>query len=317
LSKSDLAVLIRVLDAADAAGLKVVVTSVSLPGSRWEVLNDKEYDDRLWNDKAYWAQSEAFWRDLALAIKGHPAVIGYNVITEPVPEYDTGLDQHSDPDAASEWYAEYAGTSHDLPLFYANLITAIRQVDGITPIMVDAGWYADAGGFEYWPSALRDKKVLYAFHMYEPYKATSLPNATRDPPYRYPGVELRYGPRTVVWDKAMVAKHMARTFDWAHAHGVPNNRVVASEFGCMRQWVDCGTYLRDVLDVLDGYQTHWAFYSFREDGWDGMDYELAPEVQSGDFYWKIEQGKGDELKRTPHPLLDIIEAHVKPIPNGR
>jgi hypothetical protein len=115
----------------------------------------------------------------------------------------------------------------------------------------------------------------------------------------------------------MVAKHMARTFDWAHAHGIPNNRVVGSEFGCMRQWIDCGAYLGDVLNVFDGYQAHWAFYSFREDGWDGMDYELAPEVGSDEFYSKMAQGKGNELNRAPHRLLDVIEAHMTPAASGR
>ena len=37
------------------------------------VYNDK-FDDRLWSDKRYWQQSAAFWRDLAAAIKDHPAI---------------------------------------------------------------------------------------------------------------------------------------------------------------------------------------------------------------------------------------------------
>ena len=42
---------------------------------------------------------------------------------------------------------------------------------------------------------------------------------------------------------------------------------------------------------------HWAFYSFREDAWDGMDYELPPSVTSGRFYWLRENGKAGELPR--------------------
>ena len=41
-----------------------------------------------------------------------------------------------------------------------------------------------------------------------------------------------------------------------------------------------------------------------------MDYELAPSVTAGQFYSLREQGKADQLKRAPHPLLDIIEAHM-------
>uniref|UniRef100_A0A1I7ZIA3 MarR family transcriptional regulator n=1 Tax=Steinernema glaseri TaxID=37863 RepID=A0A1I7ZIA3_9BILA len=43
----------------------------------------------------------------------------------------------------------------------------------------------------------------------------------------------------------------------------------------MRRWAGCTAYLEDVLGTLDRQQVHWAFYSFREDSWDGMDYELG------------------------------------------
>jgi hypothetical protein len=176
--------------------------------------------------------------------------------------------------------------------------------------MVDAGWWGDPQGFGYWPAALPDARTLYSFHMYAPYEATSGPNLHRDPPYRYPGVKYWFGPTEVVWDKAMLAKDLAGPFDWAKAHGVPANRMVAGEFGCMRQWVDCGAYLTDVLDILNGYSVHWAFYSFREDGWEGMDYELAPSVTVARFYELSGQGKAALLERSPHPLLDIIETHM-------
>ena len=35
---------------AHAAGLKVVLTPLSLPGARWSQQNDNKFDDRLWSD---------------------------------------------------------------------------------------------------------------------------------------------------------------------------------------------------------------------------------------------------------------------------
>ncbi len=176
--------------------------------------------------------------------------------------------------------------------------------------MVDGGWYANAGSFAYWPSALSDDKVLYSFHMYEPYEATSSPNIKRDPQLRYPGVQTWLGAKQVTWNKATVKAFLDQPYDWAAAHGVPASRMVAGEYGCVRQWVDCGAYLGDVLDALDRHRAHWAFYSWREDGWDAMDYDLAPEVTSGQFYDLSGQGKADQIQRDPHPLLDVIEAHM-------
>jgi len=64
LVREDLATLRATLDRAHAAGLRVVLTPLELPGSRWRQSNGGEFDDRLWSDKRYWQQSAAFWRDL-------------------------------------------------------------------------------------------------------------------------------------------------------------------------------------------------------------------------------------------------------------
>jgi len=311
LSQPDLAVLKKVLDDANAAGVKVVLVPLSLPGDRWSQQNGGKDDDRLWNDKAYWDQSVAFWHDLAAALKDEPGLAGYNLLNEPTPEKGLGLDEQADSATRIVWYAKYKGTTHDLPGFYEQVIAAVRSADPDTPVMVDGGWYANAWSFSYWPQKLSDDKVLYSFHMYEPYEATSSPNIKRDPPLRYPGVVSWFAGKQIAWDKSVMQAYLSGPFDWAAAHGVPANRMVAGEYGCVRVWVDCGAYLTDVLDTLNAHHAHWAFYSWREDGWDAMDYELAPDVTAGQFYYAHEQGKADTLKRTPHPLLDIIEAHMK------
>lgn len=303
---ADLRTLIQVMDAAHHAGLKVVLVPLSLPGNRWNQHNGGRPDDRLWNDHAYWVQSAAFWCDLALAVKNHPALAGYNLINEPMPEKPLGLDAQATADVRQAWYAKYHGTSHDLPGFYTFLIAAIRQIDPVTPVMVDSGWSANAWGFSYWPKPLADNNVLYAFHMYEPYEATS----ATDTAHPYPGISAWFGPQQLVWNKAVMARYLAGPFAWAAANGVPQSRVVVSEFGCMRQWADCGAYLGDVLDILNNRSAHWAFYAFREDGWDGMDYEIPADFTSRQFYDFMGQAKAGNIPRTPHPLMDVITAHM-------
>lgn len=308
---SDLATLEQVLDEARNAGLKVVIAPLSLPGDRWNQQNGNVQDERLWNDRVYWDQSAAFWSDLATALRDRPEIAGYNILNEPTPEKGMDLDEQADAAARQAWHAKYRGTTHDLPAFYEAVIAAIRKVDPVTPVMVDGGWYANAGSFAYWPNALSDDKVLYSFHMYEPYEATSSPNIKRNPQLRYPGVQSWLGDNQVTWNRAVVQAFLNQPYDWAAAHGVPANRMVAGEYGCVRQWADCGAYLNDVLDVLNSHKAHWAFYAWREDGWDAMDYDLSPDLTSGQFYNLSSQGKADALPRDPHPLLDIIEAHMK------
>ena len=86
--------------------------------------------------------------------------------------------------------------------------------------------------------------------------------------------------------------------------------MVAGEFGCVRVWVDCGAYLGDVLDTLDGHAAHWAFYSFREDVWEGMDYEIPPSFPAGRVYGLREQGRGGEVP-LDGPLMDIIRSRMR------
>lgn len=268
LKKEDLAKLKATLDRAEKAGLKVVIAPLSLPGMRWAQNNGQKFDGRLWKDKAYWGQAAALWRDVARELKDHPAVAAYNIVNEPAPEKENGLTEHANAEAMQAWYETQKDSAADLPVFYETVIAAIREVDPLTPIMVDAGWYAAADSFSYWPGPLADDRVLYAFHMYEPYAAIGAPNFKRDKPFEYPGV-VPYGAASERWDAARVALYLGQAVEWAAAKGIPANRVVAGEFGCMRRMAFCKTYLEDVLSALDSHNAHWAFYSFREDSWDG------------------------------------------------
>ena len=50
LVREDLETLRAVLDRAHAAGLRVVLVPLELPGARWTQQNDGKFDDRLWNE---------------------------------------------------------------------------------------------------------------------------------------------------------------------------------------------------------------------------------------------------------------------------
>ncbi|BFO02829.1 cellulase family glycosylhydrolase [Pseudomonas guariconensis] len=311
LSPQDLAQLKTVLDNAHAAGLKVVIAPLSLPGMRWSQNNQGQFDDRLWRDKRYWTQAATFWHDLAQALKDHPAVAAYNLINEPAPERHGGLAEHAELQRMQQWYAGEQGGPRDLPALYRELVAAIREVDATTPIMVDAGWYAAADAFGYWPTALPDRRVLYSVHMYEPYSATSAPNMARKQPIPYPG-PAPFGGKRERWDGERVAAYLQKPLDWADAVGVPRSRLVVGEFGCMRRLAGCKQYLEDVLTVLDKQQLHWAFYSFREDNWDGMDYELGAAKVPWRYWQAIEKGEPDPLARQATAEFEPIRRRLAP-----
>lgn len=309
LDADDLATLRATLDRAHEAGLKVVVAPLSLPWMRWSQNNGGRFDDRLWRDRKHWDTAARYWRDLAAGLKDHPAIAAYNIINEPAPEKHGGLPEHAPPAAMKAWFAREEDGSRNLHAFYARVIAAIREVDATTPIMVDSGWYAAADAFGYWPAPLPDTRVLYAFHMYEPYAATSGPNLKRRKPYAYPGV-VPFGDKQQRWDATRVKAYLKTPMDWAAHHAIPSTRMVAAEFGCIRKLAGCARYLEDVIGALDAHRTHWAFYSFREDNWDAMDYELGTGKVPGRYWQAIEDGTPDRVPRKATPLFDVIRKHL-------
>jgi hypothetical protein len=306
----DVALLKRVLDDAHAAELRVVVVPLSLPGARWTQHNGGIFDDRLWSDRRWWTQAAAAWRDLAIELRRHPAIAAYNLLNEPAPERRGGIDEHAAPEDMRAWYRDVRGTSRDLPAFYDLLIREVRAVDALTPLMLDPGFYAAADAWSYWPAAPSDMRLLFAYHMYEPWAATSAGNLKRERPYRYPG-EAPFGPHTVRWDPEAMARYLRQPVDWARRHGVARNRLVAAEFGCMRRWEDCPRYLDDVLRVLEADGVHWAFYSFRE-SWDGMDYELGARKLPWQYWEAMERGEPYDLPRGPNKVFEPILRRLRP-----
>ncbi|WMJ68386.1 cellulase family glycosylhydrolase [Stenotrophomonas sp. 24(2023)] len=312
---ADVVTLRRVLDDAGAAGLKVVLVPLSLPLLRWKQKNGGVVDTRLWQSLDNHEPAQRFWHDLATALKGHPALAAYNLINEPAPEYGTTLAEHAPAAAMQHWYAGVQGGPRDLRVLYRGLIARVRDVDADMPLMLDAGWYAAADAFDYWPAPLDDANLLYSVHMYEPYAATSAPNQTRATPYRYPAT-VPFGGEQVHWDAARVRGYLQQPMDWARSHGIGANRMVIGEFGCMRRWPDCGAYLRDVLAVAEQQRVHWAFYAFREDGWDGMDYELGNKALPWSYWQAVKKGKAVQPPRSMQaplftPILERLKAGAR------
>lgn len=308
--QEDLTRLIETLDWADKYNIKVVIAPLSLPGNRWVQNNDNRRDLRLWNDQKYWRQAANFWRDLAASLKDHPAVYAYNILNEPIPEMKTGIAEHGSVSRYAPWYKKYRGTSHDLPAFYKTVIVAIRQVDSETPIMLDAGWYAQPAAFVYWPK-LDDEKVLYSFHMYEPYQFTNHKNFREKRNYIYPGA-IPYAGEDVYWNKQQIETYLSPFFKWAKTRKITSNRLVCGEFGCYRRNQGCKAYLTDVIAVLNSHGLHWAFYSFREDEWDGYDYEIGSGGLSAAYWQAKEAGQNPEAPRRDNPLFGVIKKEFSP-----
>lgn len=309
LSKGDLNIMKGSISNANEAGLKVVIAPLSLPFSRWSQNNKGIFDDRLWQDKSRWKAAGRFWRDLAAELKDTPGIAAYNLINEPAPEKEGGLTEHATLNEMHTWYVMNQGSSRDLLAFYTYLISQIREVDPVTPIMVDSGWYGAADAFAYWPTALEDRNVLYSFHMYEPFEATSGPNLKRENPFKYPGTVPFAGVKEY-WDKIRIDKYLDTVAEWSKRVSIPSEKIVVGELGCIRTLDSCQSYLDDVLSYAEENKYHWAFYSFREDAWDAMDYELGKKKVNWKYWEAIEKNTPDPIERSSAPEFEPISKRL-------
>ncbi len=285
--EADLARLLRALDDAEEAGIKAVVVPLSLPGARFRQFNGGHRDGRLWTDEAYLSQAVRFWGDLALRLRDHPAVVAYDLLNEPHPEWFHGKRTFWNR-GFGDWYGRVRGGPGDLNRFHRAVAGGIRGVDAETPLIVEAGLYATPWAFEYL-LPLDDDKVLYSFHMYEPYEYTT--RRINEGRYSYPGpVSVGDAGEERTFDAEAIDAFLQPVRDWSERHGVPPSRIFAAEFGCDRTVSGAAGYLADLIRVFNREDWHWAFYAYREDSWASMDYELGTD-RAGESYWAaVESG---------------------------
>jgi aryl-phospho-beta-D-glucosidase BglC (GH1 family) len=300
----DMAHLEKVLGWAQAEGVRVVMGMLNLPGCRWVQKNEGKQDYRLWNEERYQEQAAAFWKELASKLKDHPAVVAYNPLNEPHPAREDGHDG-AEAEGFPDWLQAHRGTTADLDRFNARIVGAIREVDPHTPVLVEGYGHGSVSGLTHL-LPVDDPAILYSFHFYEPWQYTA--RKANKGRYAYPDQMPAYwnGPGEK-WERNALAKMMDPVGEWATKHGVPTNHIVAAEFGCDRAAPGAREYLEDVVTTLNERGWHWAFYSFREDVWDRMDYEVGPGGLGAAYWEAVDRGETPERPRGDNPLWRVLQ----------
>ncbi len=306
LNKKDLIRVKKVLNKCSEHNIKVIITMLSLPGSRWKQLNNSKDDLRIWQEDTYLEQAAKFWHDLALELKDQPAIVAYNILNEPHPEK-----LFSNLNSNDESNQKQITASMDK--FNQTIITAIRQVDKETPIIIDASDYASPVAFNYLNPINDEKNILYAFHMYEPFAYTN--KVINNGRYSYPGkVRDAITGERLLWNKKNLDKYLAQSISkWQKKNNIDSWQIIAEEFGGDRQSKGIQQYFADLLDIFNKKSWHNAVYSFREDsigGWVGMNYELG-DKKLPTTYWDMtpeEQKKAiSKLINPNNPIFKVLK----------
>ena len=302
--KEDLKVLKNIFKLANKYDIKIVLAPLGLYGTRFAQNNGNKRDIRFYENFKYHKQSIDFYKELAKELKNEKMLYAYNILNEPVPEFKTDISEQASKEDFKAWAKKYKNTAKDITLFYKKVIKAIRSIDKNTPIMLDGTWYANPRTFSTWKK-FKDDKILYSFHMYEPYNFTSGANFRKKKGYLYPG-SVKFDHKVIYADKKWLQNYLEPFFTWAKKEKINSNRLIAGEFGCMRRNKGCKEYLQDLINIFNENKIHWAFYSFREN-WDGYDYEVGTKG-FGYKYWKAkEEGKNPKTPRKENSLFDVLK----------
>lgn len=308
---SDLRILKTSLDHAQANNVRVVITLLSLPGSRWRQNNSGKEDLRIWQSNEYQNQAISFWKALAKELKDHPAIVGYNILNEPHPECLFGIHDYEEIEL-KKFYKTAKGSKADLNIFYRKMVSAIREVDPDTPIIIDTGLYATPFSISYL-KPIEDEKIIYSFHMYEPYTYTT--RRINNKRFLFPGDIPDHDPskfdaKITYWDGKRLEQFFNPVLLWQKQHNIPSSQILVGEFGCDRTAEGASQYLSQLISIFNRNNWHWAFYSFREDCWDSMDYELGSEEIPK--YWDLAK-KGANLNqfRKNNSLFDVIKKELE------
>ena len=205
--------------------------------------------ENVWTEQAAQDAWVQMWRHTAERYRSTPQIIGYDLMVEPNAD-EVMLDLYNPAD----FYPRYAGTLYDWNQFYPRLVTAIREVDADTPILVSPmGW-----GSLPWLTALKPvnaERVVYAVHQYGPYVYTHQ-QVGDDRPYP--------GQFDVTWDE--IPDRFDREWLLAYLSPLPAFReqtgapTAVNEFGVVRWAPGAAEFLRDEIQFFEDNGVNHAIW---------------------------------------------------------
>jgi hypothetical protein len=249
----------RLLEMAGAADLFAVITLRTGPGrSEFAIIGDESWPpedyivNTVWTDESAREAWAAMWRYAAERYRDHPVVVGYDLMCEP--NSNALLDIWD----AETFYAQYAGTGYDWNAWYPDLVSAIRQVDPSTPILVGGNGYSAVEWLPYL-TPVDDPRVVYTVHQYAPHEYTH--QGTPDPARSYPGrMDTDYDGEPDDFDRAWLESLLSIAATFSAEHGVP---LAVNEFGAERWVPGAADYVAEEMELFEQHGWNYAAWQWQ------------------------------------------------------
>ena len=191
---------------------------------------DSDGKAHFWENAEFRDRTCALWEKVADRYKSHPALIGYDVLNEPV--------------IAKE-------REDALRKFYAKAVKRIRAVDKKHRIFLEGNLWATR--IDFLSDLLLDDEITISIHAYEPLSYTF--NFT--PFLRFPGTM-----DAETWDATRIARYLTPYADFARKH---KTRIFVGEFGINWRggfWGEA-QWLEAMLKAFDGWGFEYTYWTYK------------------------------------------------------
>lgn len=290
-SKDDRGHLVKVIprlrsaiQTASSYGLKVLITLADLPGCAFQ--SDEDPGD-FWTSSSARLRVAEFWGYLAEALADLTSdIMGYDLINEPYTLEDKEADYFDDMPLKH---------SKELHEFYATALDKIRSVDKEVVVVMTGLWWGSPRSIDSL-TPLPDPHTVYAVHVYAPPAYSQSRNAGLS----YPGVVRKW--RKCPYDALDTTYSFLHdllkdtVWRWQEKHNLPSNRILIAEFGICREVSGAPQYLHDLVNIFSEFHWSWLVFSFRDEEWDALDYELGQDLSN-------------MLDRSPTNLFQSVANH--------
>ncbi|MBW8012677.1 MAG: cellulase family glycosylhydrolase [Chloroflexi bacterium] len=250
---------------------------------------DGYFNDTMWEDQVTQDAWVEMWRYTAEYFADNPIVVGYKLMVEP--NAAAVFFEYYDPE---EFYPAYAGTLYDWNQLFPRIVSAIREVDTETPILVNAEGFSAVEWLPYL-QVVDEVGVVYIAHHYEPFEDYT----HQEPGGRnsYPGsFDLDYDGESDDFDREWLMDVLSPLVEFSDSYGVP---VGLDEFGVNRWVLGGDIYMDDIMGLFEDMGINYSLWEWQTT-W--PDFEM--DVHDMNFRFGPDP---ENLTSVPNELLTIIE----------
>ena len=257
------------------------------------------FNDSIWQDQAAQDAWAVMWRYTAERYRNNQIIVGYDLMVEPNSN-EVGSHALNDPLDIwdpEEFYDNYGGSLYDWNQLYPRLITAIRQVDRDTPILVGGMGYSAVEWFPYL-QITGDGRTVYTFHQYDPYLYTHQEPDSQE--CTYPGLcDTDWDGEKEQFDRAWLEDLLSTVDTFMSSHGAA---VAVNEFGVMRWEPGAAEFMNDQMELFEERGINYAVWLW-ETSWPSY----AADVDAFNFRHGPDPYNHNDIPSST--LMDIIYGH--------